>query len=138
MMKSKTVFFVFLIFGTLMNGCGDSAEVSGDEEIVNAVRNEHFNQSHFLFGSDTDFKSKTIGEAFDNFFESPKWKGFVSNKGDKIAEFSGKAEFTGDKVVVEFQFAIISDDSFVVKYFGMDGESAPQVLGEGLIEKIFE
>ena len=78
-MKSKTVFFVFLIFGTLMNGCGDSAEVSGDEEIVNAVRNEHFNQSRFLFGSDTDFKSKTIGEAFNNFFESPKWKGFVSN-----------------------------------------------------------
>ena len=138
MMKSKTVFLVLLIFGTLMNGCGDSAEVSGDEEIVNAVRNEHFNQSHFLFGSDTDFESKKIGEAFDNFFESPKWKGFVSNKGDKIAEFSGKAEFAGDKVVVEFQFAINSDDSFVVKYFGMDGESAPQVLGEGLIEKIFE
>jgi len=138
MMKSKTVFLVLLIFGTLMNGCGDSAEVSGDEEIVNAVRNEHFNQSHFLFGSDTDFKSKTIGEAFNNFFESPKWKGFVSNKGDKIAEFSGKAEWFGNKVVVEFQFSINSDDSFVVKYFGMDGESAPQVIGEGLIEKIFE
>ncbi|MBL64145.1 MAG: hypothetical protein CMI30_12160 [Opitutae bacterium] len=91
-----------------------------------------------MFGSDIDFKSKTVGEAFEDFFQSPSWNGFVSDKGKKVAEFDGKAELMGNTVKIEFQFSVNDDDTFEVAYFGIDGDSAPQIMGEGLIGKVFE
>ena len=44
----------------------------------------------------------------------------------------------GNTVKVEFQFKISDDGTFDVGYFGIDGESAPQLIGEGLIGKVFE
>jgi|TARA_Y100000310_G_scaffold108951_1_gene107313 hypothetical protein len=138
-MKTRTALIVLLTLGLFTNGCGGGSGISGDEEMVNIVRNGNFDQSHFMFGSDIDFESKTIGEGFEAFFGSPKWKGFVATDGNKIVEFSGDATFADKKVVVEFQFKMNAEDnSFEVGYFGMDGESAPQIMGEGLIDKIFK
>ncbi len=47
-------------------------------------------------GYNDEYPNKSYGEAFDEFFEDPKWEYFVSEDDEDIVEFTGKC-FWGRK-----------------------------------------
>ena len=100
------------------------------DKYVSIVKNGHL----------TEFsKTETVGEAFDDFFASPKWKSFKSEKGDRIVEFNGECEYFDERVKVCIQFEVDEDDeSFEISYADIDGEDISLIELYAMLEAAYE
>ena len=89
-------------------------------------------------GSPIAYPNQTYGEAFENFFSSPKWKYFQSDDGEDIVEFTGKCNYLGLPTDVKIQFQLYPDkDRFEWIYLGIDGADQNQFMIDVLAETIF-
>lgn len=89
-------------------------------------------------GSFASYPEISIGEAFDNFFSGPKWKHFVSDKGDDIVEFTGDCMFKDANVEVLIQFKLHEDGGFETAYFSMNDVSQSLLMMAGMIEAVMD
>lgn len=90
-------------------------------------------------GSPVAYSGITYGEAFDNFFEDPKWEGFTSDTNQHIVEFTGKCLYQNTEVEVTMQFTIDYDESnFEVTYCGMNEVPQNMLVTYALISNAFE
>lgn len=95
---------IFLIITLLLFGCSNSP-------IVTIVQRGYFDE----------YRNKTIGQAFNNFFGSPSWKYFLAKDGGDIVEFNGKATLDGNPVKVKIQFSVDKKGgAFEVVYFAVN------------------
>lgn len=50
----------------------------------------------------------TVGDAFDNFFGSPKWKAYEEGTQERV-DFQGNCTYSGEQVQVRIVFGIYGD-----------------------------
>ncbi|SEW20269.1 zinc ribbon domain-containing protein [[Clostridium] fimetarium] len=84
----------------------------------------------------SNYPGKTYGEAFNDFFSEPKWKGFKSETGEYTVEFNGKCLMNGTTKKVTIQYTI-KDDSFNLTYYGIDGKVGSESDYQELMESVF-
>ena len=65
----------------------------------------------------------TYGEAYEHFFSDTEWRGFESDMGKDIVEFSGGCTYMGEDARVYIQFTL-EDEEFFINYASLtiDGE----------------
>lgn len=85
------------------------------------------------------YSDVTYGEAFKNYFESPKWTDFKSEDGENIVEFTGKCMYQDTKVDALLQFTI-SDDvkAFTATYLSFNDISQNDLMIGILISDVFD
>ena len=85
------------------------------------------------------YTNTTVGKAFDNFFENPKWTSFISESDEEIVEFTGKCLYDNVKVEVLMQFTLDkSTGRFSINYLSFNDVSQNKFMVEALIAAIFE
>lgn len=97
-----------------------------DNEYISKVKNGTFNK----------YPDVIIGEAFDDFFGSPKWRYFISDDDLNIVEFTGKCTYDDVEVEALLQFTVYDDDSFELSYFSMNDISQNLLMISELIDKV--
>lgn len=116
------MFFCFLLIG-----CGVS--YNENNENIQFVKQ----------GYPKNYPNKTYGEAFDNFFESPRWKYFVSEDDEDIVEFTGKCLYMEEKVDACIQFTLDKKaETFDITYLSFNEVAQNKLMVWALISTIFE
>lgn len=72
----------------------------------------------------------TYKEAYENFFTNPQWRGFESETGEKIVEFSGGCTYYGEEAEIYIQFVIEDEETFSMYYAGCTVGDEKFDLGE--------
>ena len=124
--KNRTIMIIVLIalcvllfFVALYN----SGLLDGN---VNKIKNSYLTQ----YSSTT-----TIGEAFDDFFSSEKWKNYEEGIQEYV-DFSGVCYYNEEKVTVVITF-LINEDSFVIDSIKMNGRELYLIEEYALLEAIY-
>ena len=111
-MKMVSVFMIMLLI-LVLTGCGGGSE----SKYIDGVKN----------GNLLLYPEKTIGQAFNDFFKSPRWEYFKGTDGSNVVEFNGKAmrKESEETVNVCIQFTVAADDStdFEAVYADIGGEA---------------
>ena len=94
--RMLAIILSIMLTAMLITGCGSN------DKYVNLVKT----------GTMQIAPNVVIGEAFNNFFESPKWKSFKSSDGQRIVEFTGKMRYNNKPAKAKIQFIIKSDTYF--------------------------
>jgi hypothetical protein len=68
---------ISIVFISVLSGCGGSN--------VDIVKNGFFEK----YSTNNTYKSMTIGQALDTYFDNVKWTSFKSTDGENIVEFNG-------------------------------------------------
>lgn len=58
----------------------------------------------------------TYGQAYENFFANPQWRGFTADTGEHVVEFTGDCTYYDEDAQVYIQFVIESETSFSMYY----------------------
>ena len=78
----------------------------------------------------------TVGDAFDNFFGSPKWKAYEEGTQERV-DFQGNCTYSGEQVQVRIVFGIYGD-TFQVDSVQINGKEAPALISAGLFSAVME
>lgn len=89
-------------------------------------------------GSFDNYPNIEIGEAFENYFDNPKWRYFVSDKDIDVVEFTGKCMYDNAEVTALIQFTIDNNSRFEAKYFSMNDVSQNLLMMYGIIDAVME
>ena len=77
----------------------------------------------------------TIGEAFDEFFSSEKWKNYEEGTQEYV-DFSGVCYYNDEKVTIVITF-LINEDNFVIDSVTMDGRELYLIEEYALLDTIY-
>ena len=110
----------------ITDAVGDLA--SKNDEHVQAVKN----------GTYPDYPDIKLGDAFENFFASPKWKYFVSTDGKDVIEFTGFCTYRDAEVKARFQFTLLDDNSFETGALSFNDVPQDTLTSNALLQKVFE
>ncbi|HRM59326.1 MAG TPA: hypothetical protein PK232_04865, partial [Megamonas funiformis] len=80
---------ILSLMSALVAGCGD-------DKYVQSVKN----------GTMYMAPNAPVGKAFDQFFKNGKWKSFVSDKNDRIVEFTGECNWNNRPAKLTAQFKL--------------------------------
>lgn len=104
-----------------------------DSGVTDAVASKNISASYLTAFSDTE----TVGEAFDDFFDNPKWTSY-SQGAQEYVDFSGGCVY-GDndnaKMIITFA---LNNNSFEVTKITVDGKEMPIILHHEILETIYE
>jgi len=121
---SKFVMIVSLCF--LLLGCG-------------TTYNQNNENIQFVKQGTLGSYTKTCGEAFDNFFDNPKWGYFSSETGEDVVEFTGKCLYDNVEVEVLMQFTLNrTAGTFNVNYLSFNDVTQSGLMVTALLEAVFE
>lgn len=76
-----------------------------------------------------------VGDAFDNFFGSPKWKAYEEGTQERV-DFQGNCTYSGEQVQVRIVFGIYGD-TFQVDSVQINGKEAPALISAGLFSAVY-
>jgi hypothetical protein len=90
-------------------------------------------------GYPLEYPNQTYGNAFSNFFRTPKWSYLESKDGDKVVEFTGDCVYMDVEVKATLQFIVNEDDgTFEAHYLGFNEVPQNKLILGALIKKAFE
>lgn len=90
-------------------------------------------------GTLDDFSDKTVGEAFDDFFDDPEWKSFTDDKDRIIVEFNGGCTWHNEEANCCIQFEVDEDgEEFEIYYADIDEEVLNDFEIVEMLEVIYE
>lgn len=85
------------------------------------------------------YPDKTVGEAFEAFFEDPSWESFEAENGKQAVNFKGECEYMGENVKCLVQFIIDDDgENFELYTVEVNGEPISEIEILGMLEAIYE
>ncbi|HQH34046.1 MAG TPA: hypothetical protein PLA84_11020, partial [Petrotogaceae bacterium] len=89
-------------------------------------------------GKFDDYPEFAIGEAFDDFFVSPRWDVFTASDSTIVVQFNGTAFEEDEGYDIMLQFTVEPDkESWYVSYFEVDGNQQELSLLPDLLKYIF-
>ncbi len=110
---------ILSLMSVLVAGCGD-------DKYVQSVKN----------GTMYMAPNAPVGKAFDQFFKNGKWKSFVSDKNDRMVEFTGKCNWNNKPAKLTAQFKLYKDNSFELAYLDINGNPTTVLDGLDIMQKI--
>ncbi|MDR2123386.1 MAG: hypothetical protein LBP38_00130 [Desulfovibrio sp.] len=119
--------FIFILALTLfLSGCGDSKEIKRVKS-----------------GSFKNCQNKTVEQAADDFFDSPKWESGIGvdgeTKGLPLVNLKGKMKIRGKEVDAVLQFILDENgQSFKAHALETNGVPQPDIVLIGLLKKMCE
>lgn len=124
-MISRVVVLLSICF--LMVGCGTT--YNENNENIQFVKE----------GTLSGYSYTTCGEAFDDFFEDPKWGYFCSDTNEDVVEFTGKCLYDNVEVEVLMQFTLDKEaGTFSVNYLSFNDVPQNKLMVTALLEAVFE
>ena len=121
---NKVAIILSLCF--LMIGCGPT--YSESNEYIQYVKDSTYG-TH---------KNMTCGEAFDNFFENPKWRFFYSDTNENVVEFTGKCLYDNVEVEVLMQITVdMEAGKRSVNYLSFNDVPQNQLMIDALMEAVY-
>lgn len=110
---------ILSLMSVLVAGCSD-------DKYVQSVKN----------GTMYMAPNAPVGKAFDQFFKNGKWKSFVSDKNDRIVEFTGECNWNNKPAKLTAQFKLYKDNSFELAYLDINGNPTTVLDGLDIMQKI--
>jgi len=84
------------------------------------------------------YPQMTVGEAFDDFLDNPKWESGVSDNGERFVNVTGEILCDGDKTEIIIQFIVDKKDrAFQYNACEIDGIPQSDLIVWGLLETIY-
>lgn len=111
---------ILSLMSVLVAGCGD-------DKYVQSVKN----------GTMYMAPNAPVGKAFDQFFKNGKWKSFVSDKNDRIVEFTGECNWNNRPAKLTAQFKLYKDNSFELAYLDINGNPTTVLDGLDIMQKFY-
>lgn len=78
----------------------------------------------------------TIGDAFDEFFEDPRWGETYTVGSDKYIDFNGKCTYNNETAIMTITF-YINGDYFAVQTIKINGTEMPMIMYDEFLFTIF-
>lgn len=82
------------------------------------------------------YGEKTIGEAFDNYFDNEKW-GEYEKDGYSFVSFNGNCLYMGKTADVQIVFKI-TGENFIIDKFDINGVTQSELVLKALLSKVYE
>lgn len=121
---SRLIMVISMCF--LLAGCG-------------TTYNENNENIRFVKEGTLGAYTTTCGEAFDEFFDNPKWGYFNSESGEDVVEFTGKCLYDNVEVEVLMQFTLNkAAGTFSVNYLSFNDVTQNKLIVTALLEAVFE
>ena len=128
-MGKRIITRVVLVLSLCFMLAGCSVTYNENNEYIQFVKKDTFNE----------YPNITCGEAFDAFFDNPKWGYFNSDTGEDVVEFTGKCLYDDVEVEVLMQFTIDEESgSFDVNYLSINDISQNYFMLSAMLSAIFE
>ncbi len=142
-MKIFSCKVIIVILMLTLSGCGSTSQVSNDAK--NAVTDEVSNladkDNQYVLsvknGTLSTYPNIKIVDAFNNFFDSGKWKYFKSTDAKNIIEFTGYCMYSNTKVKATLQF-ILNNNSLEIGALTFNEVPQNEDTENALLEKVFE
>ncbi|RAU91045.1 hypothetical protein [Paenibacillus sp. YN15] len=126
--RKKPVFILILIFCIFLI---PAIFVTG-KEVAPQLQSNRVSTSYL-----TDYSSKvTIGEAFDNFFNDPKWKTYEQGI-QKYVDFQGEILFNNEPATAVITFSILND-TIKVESIKVDNEELNPLEHDSFFQTVYE
>ncbi|MGL4373977.1 MAG: hypothetical protein ACRCS6_09360, partial [Turicibacter sp.] len=108
--------------------------------LVTLIAIEKDSEITYIQGSTIEnYESKTVGEAFQDFFDKPTWTYFETDSGHDIVEFEGLANLNGTKATFLLQFTVYEDDDyFEITYYEINGAQQTYYDLIDLLDVVYE
>jgi hypothetical protein len=142
--KFLILFFILFFQFNFLVSCKNTDKVA--KEVGKAITDEvgdlaSKNDEHVQavkYGTFPDYPDIKLGDAFENFFASPKWKYFVSTEGKDVIEFTGFCTYGDSEVKARFQFTLLGDNSFETGALSFNDVPQDTLTSNVLLQKVFE
>jgi len=85
-----------------------------------------------------EYPDVMVGEAFDEFFDSGKWKHQKSNSSFKMVDYTGVKTFDGEEHDINIHIILNNDDEFHFNRIIVDGEELDDYDSQLFIEFVFD
>lgn len=122
---SKVLIMLSICF--VLTGCG--VTYNENNENIQFVKS----------GTNSAYPNTTYGEAFDNFFDHPKWGYFTTDSGEDVVEFTGECLYDNVEVEVLMQFTLDKDaGTFEANYLSINDVPQSYLMLSALLEVVFE
>lgn len=90
-------------------------------------------------GKLNDYQSKTVGEAFDNFFSDTNWDWEEEKNGYDIVIFTGECQYMDEDVDATIKFRVNTDKgTFELTGLEFDDVSQDDSMLNALLAKVYE
>ncbi|WP_341201072.1 hypothetical protein [Planomicrobium okeanokoites] len=128
----------------LLTGCGELKEttdkaVDNVEDVVQSVATSADPKVQIVKESYPEaYPRITIGEAFDLYFSSPKWKYFTAEEEHEVVEFTGYFLYEEVEAKATIQFLLQEDESFEVGAVSYNDLPQNELATDALLLSIFE
>lgn len=125
-------------------GCGDleKAATTAVENVEDVVQSELTqDDAHVVTvkeGFFDDYPDATVGEAFTEFFSSPKWKYFSSEENEDVVEFTGNFVYQEVDAKATIQFLLDENDRFEIGSVAFNDLPQNALNTTALLMAIFE
>lgn len=143
-LHKKRLGLIFTSSILLLTGCGEIKEttdkaVDSVEDVVQSAATSDNPQVISIKESYPEaYPHRTIGEAFESFFSSPKWKHFLSNEDQDVVEFTGYFLYEEVEAKATVQFLLSEDGSFEVGSVSYNDLPQNELAVDALLTTIFE
>jgi len=143
----KKSFALSVVVGSMLlfAGCEEANETveKVTKDVAEAIQVDATKDNEYLLsvknGSFTDYPNHPLGEAFENYFSSPKWKYFEADSGEHVVEFTGYCTYMEAKVKATLQFTVEEDGGkFEVGALDFNGVPQTELIKFALVESIFD
>lgn len=120
------IFAAFIAVATFAN----NSEIP--KTVVAKINASNIDQSYLSEYSQT----KTIGEAFNDFFANPKWKSYEQGV-QKLVDFQGECFYDNEEVTITITFALFGD-SFQIDNLKVNNKEMNPIQAKSIMEAVFK
>lgn len=129
----------------IMSGCDDVNQTTKQvkDNITEKVESEMTKENPFVLsvknGHLSEYPNIKIDDVFSNFFSSPTWKYFKSDKGINVVEFTGYCTYVEQKVKAKVQFIVDENsNNFQIEAVAFNNIPQNKLTKAALIRVIYE
>lgn len=134
---------IIVILMLTLSRCSSTSEVSNDSKsaVTDEVSSLTGKDNQYVLsvknGTLSTYPNIKIIDAFNNFFDSGKWKYFQSTDAKNIVEFTGYCMYSNTMVKATLQF-ILNNNSFEIGALTFNEAPQNEDTENALLEKVFD
>lgn len=131
MKKLIKVMFCMISLFMVVSLAGCSSDSSGE------LQGSKFDSNISLVknGYPTLIPNITYSQAYEYFFGNPQWRGFESEEGKEVVEFSGECAYYDEDATVYIQF-VLEGDKFTLHYASIEVDDEKITADASLINEL--
>ncbi|MGR6544847.1 hypothetical protein [Paenibacillus tundrae] len=141
----KLQFVVGAIFILLVTACSNDTEqaisnvtttIKDQADNIRDIDNPHVQS--IKNGHLENYPTKSVGDAFNDFFGSPTWKHFKAETGEEVVEFTGHMKYQETNLKARLQFVVNENGTFEIGALSFNDVPQNELIKNGVLSAVFD